>query len=289
MTVGQVKIEKKINQWLKIESIYSSIISARLIDLKIKFNYEVEKMKQDVIIEEYNEEPIMPIEEELKHGEFKSPIKQVDKQILATDEFVKMSRYINTIFAYYNIPSQLLGISLILAQRMEFKTNIVYLLKSDKVEIGNMLGLKIRTRKNGQPDTNTVDKLIAECKKYDIIRATDTRGRYVVNAFLFSTGTMVETRKLQAAFDFDSDTVTTGAKQRNRITGKAVNKLVISKRESKQVPGQQTIFDAQYLGDKQQNQKLARTRSKGKVQNAFNRIEQHDYDFESIEKSILEE
>ena len=163
-------------------------------------------------------------------------------KIEPTDEFIKVSKYLNTIFAYNNIPLNLVGISLIFAQRMEFKTNIIYLLKSDKIEIGDMLGLRRRLKKDGNTvDTNTVDKLINDCKKYDIIRPTDTRGKFVVNSFLFSTGSIVDTRNLQAHFDFDSNTFAASAVQKNLITGAVVKKSVVNKDKLKQIPGQMSF------------------------------------------------
>lgn len=163
-------------------------------------------------------------------------------KIEPTDEFIKVSKYLNTIFAYNNIPLNLVGISLIFAQRMEFKTNIIYLLKSDKIEIGDMLGLRRRLKKDGKTvDTNTVDKLINDCKKYDIIRPTDTRGKFVVNSFLFSTGSIVDTRNLQAHFDFDSNTFAASAVQKNLITGAVVKKSVVNKDKLKQIPGQMSF------------------------------------------------
>lgn len=170
--------------------------------------------------------------------------KIVKKQVEPTDEFVKVSRYLNTIFAFNGIPLSLVGISLLLAQRMEWKTNIVYLLKQDKIEIAEALGYRIRYRKNGQADTNTVDKLIADCKKYDIIRPTETRGRFEVNAFLFSTGDLTTTRNLQAHFDFEDGSSIAIADQKNLITGETVRKSVIDRktkkaeRLKKQIPGQ---------------------------------------------------
>ena len=41
--------------------------------------------------------------------------------IEVTDEFFKVSKYLNTIFAYNNIPLSLVPISLLFAQRMQFK------------------------------------------------------------------------------------------------------------------------------------------------------------------------
>lgn len=83
-----------------------------------------------------------------------------------------------------------------------------------------------------------VKTLITECKKYDIIRPTNTRGKFVVNSFLFSTGSLVETRHLQAHFDLDSDAYIAQADQRNLITGETVRKTVLNKEKLNQIPGQ---------------------------------------------------
>ena len=167
-------------------------------------------------------------------GELTSSIKRKIKKSHTepTDEFIKVSKYLNTIFAYNNIPLALVGISLILAQRMEFKTNIVYLLKSDKKEIAQMLGVS----------EERVKTLLRDCKKYDIIRPTDTRGKYAVNAYLFSTGSAVETRNLQAHFDFDNDTFGVRADHKNMITGETVRKSVTNKK-LQQIPGQMELTD----------------------------------------------
>lgn len=149
-----------------------------------------------------------------------------------TDEFIKVSKYLNTIFAYNSIPLNLVGISLLLAQRMEFKTNIVYLLKSDKKEMAEMLGIS----------EERVKSLLSDCKKFDILRPTDCRGKFAVNAYLFSTGNTVETRNLQAYFDFESNTYGVRADHKNLITGETVRKSVTNKK-NKQVPGQLTFED----------------------------------------------
>lgn len=150
--------------------------------------------------------------------------------LVPTDEFVKVSKYLNVIFSYNSIPLNLVPISLIFAQRMEFKTNLLYLLKADKQEIAEMLGVK----------TNTVEKLISQCKDYQILKPAGSRGRYEVNGFLFSTGSVAETRALQAHFDFDSDTVVATAEQKSAVTGESVRKAIMNKEKS-YIPGQMRI------------------------------------------------
>jgi len=158
-------------------------------------------------------------------------------KIEPTDEFIKVSRYLNTIFSYNNIPLNLVPISLLIAQEMEFKTNRIYLLKPLKEEFALMLNISL----------DRVNKLIKECQKYNIIRPI-ARGIYEVNSYLYSTGSVIETRKLQAHFDFDSGSFMTQAEQKNLITGKVVRKAVMNKKEkSSQIPGQISMFE----GDKE--------------------------------------
>lgn len=139
-----------------------------------------------------------------------------------TDEFIKVSKYLNTIFAYNNIPLNLVPISLLIAQEMEFKTNRIYLLKPRKEEYAEMLGISL----------DRVNKLIKECQKYNIIRQV-ARATYEVNGYLYSTGNIAETRELQAHFDFDNDIFVTSATQTNLITGQTVRKAVINKQDKK--------------------------------------------------------
>lgn len=151
------------------------------------------------------------------------------------DEFIKVSKYLNVIFAYNNIPLTLVPISLLFAQRMIFKTNELYLLKADKEEIAKMLGIS----------PERVKHLIADCKKYDIIRGIKgSRGKFVVNSFLFSTGNIAETRNLQAKFDFDNDRFIAQADQKSKITGDVIRKTIVNYQEGKkQIPGQMSFDD----------------------------------------------
>lgn len=169
-------------------------------------------------------------------GEIKRQTKRTVKKspkLEPTDEFVKVSKYLNVIFAYNNIPLSLVPISLLLAQKMEFKTNVVTLLKDDKEEIAEMLGLSLKR----------VNDLISMCKQYDIIRPY-SRGKYAVNGFLFSTGNAAETKSLQAHFDFWSDSYMATAEQKNLITGQIVKKAVYNKsKEKMQIPGQMSLED----------------------------------------------
>ena len=172
-------------------------------------------------------------------GEVRASTKRAVKKskIEPTDEFIKVSRYLSLIFTYNNIPLKLVPISMMIAEEMEFKTNIVYLLKPIKERFAMMLDISL----------DRVNKLIQECEKYNIIRRQD-RGIYEVNSFLFSTGSIVETRELQAHFDIQNDTFIAKGIQTNLITGTTVKKAVANKRD-KQIDGQLSMsFDKNGVG-----------------------------------------
>ena len=171
-------------------------------------------------------------------GVIQSSMKRTVKKnkIEPTDEFIKVSKYLNTIFAYNNIPLNLVPISLLIAQEMEFKTNRIYLLKPIKEEFAQMLDISL----------DRVNKLIRDCEKYNIIPRIAT-GMYEVNSFLYSTGSIIETRELQAHFDFDQNTYSASAKQKNLITGITVKKAVMNKK-NKQIPGQMSMFGVEDKG-----------------------------------------
>lgn len=187
-------------------------------------------MSQTTILEEVTEHF------DVQTGEiFQNTKHRIKKsKIEPTDEFIKVSKYLNTIFAFNGIPLNLVPISLLFAQYMEFKTNKIYLLKPTKEEFAQMLDISL----------DRVNKLIKECQSYDIIRPV-SRGIYEVNSFLYSTGNIAETRDLQAHFDFDKNAFITTATQKNKITGVIVRKAVATKKNST-YPGQMTLGDFGY-------------------------------------------
>lgn len=190
-------------------------------------------------------------------------------KIEPTDEFIKVSRYLSVIFSYNDIPLSLVPISMMIAEEMEFKTNIVYLLKPIKERFSEMLDIKL----------DRVNKLIQDCEKYNIIRR-QARGIYEVNSFLFSTGSIVETRELQAHFDFNKDAFIVRGEQKNLITGVTVKKAVANKKD-KQIEGQLSMFDLPQNEEK----------PKKKSQNKFNNFQNNQYTSEEmaeLERKLLD-
>jgi len=158
-------------------------------------------------------------------------------KIEPTDEFIKVSKYLSTIFAYNNIPLKLVPLCYLIAERMEWKTNLIYLLKPVKQELADMMGYK---------SIGAIENDITKLKKYGIIKPLANSGRsgmYEVNSYLFSTGSITETRELQAHFDFDKDLFITSANQKNLLTGESIRKAVRNKKDKSLMEGQLTLED----------------------------------------------
>lgn len=217
-------------------------------------------MGQTSIIETVTED-VFNAEDGVVTSSTKRAVKK--SKIEPTDEFIKVSKYLNTIFAYNNIPLKLVPISLLIAQEMEFKTNRIYLIKATKEEFAKMLDLSLER----------INKLLQECTKYNIIRPI-ARSLYEVNSFLFSTGSLIETRELQAHFDFQKDTFIANGIQTNTINGVTVRKAVANKKD-KQIPGQMSLD-------------FGKEKPKQKKLNTFNNFEQHEYDYNELEKILLD-
>lgn len=224
-------------------------------------------MGQTTIIETVTED-LFTAEDGVISSSTKRAVKK--SKIEPTDEFIKVSKYLNVIFAYNNIPLKLVPISLLIAQEMEFKTNQIYLLIERKKEFAKMLDMSLVR----------VNALIGECEKYNIIRR-QSRGVYEVNSFLFSTGSIVETRQLQAHFDFQNDVFIAKGVQTNTINGVTVRKAVANKKtkNDKQIPGQMSMFDK----DKSEDRENPKT-----SKNQFNNFPQNSYDFEELERQLLD-
>lgn len=225
------------------------------------------RMGQTTIIETVTED-VFNAEDGVISASTKRAVKK--SKIEPTDEFIKVSKYLNVIFAYNNIPLKLVPISLLIAQEMEFKTNQIYLLIERKKEFAKMLDMSLVR----------VNALIGECEKYNIIRR-QSRGVYEVNSFLFSTGSIIETRELQAHFDFQNDVFIAKGVQTNAINGVTVRKAVANKKtkNDKQIPGQMSMFD-------KENPEKGKTPAK--AASKFNNFPQNTYDFDEFEKQMLD-
>ena len=181
---------------------------------------------------------------ELTHSSYKIFKSKLQKK----DQYIKVSKYLNVIFAFFKIPLNLVPFSLLVAQYMDFKTNTVYLLKDTKIEMMQMLGMTLKKRKKDGVETevystSSIDRLIKQCVDYNILKRTNTKGRYEVNSYLFSTGTLAETKELQAHFDFNNDTALTYIEQSNKMTGETIEKAILN---SNKVKGHQYTID-EYL------------------------------------------
>lgn len=123
------------------------------------------------------------IREVITHRQKKSRIDQ-------TDEYVKVSRALLVIFARYDIPLSTLPALLVLAQRMDYKTNCFAWLKPDKTAVAAILGVDPRRAK----------AIVSDLCKRGVVRQI-CPGRYQICPYIVSCGTVAETRDLQHEWD----------------------------------------------------------------------------------------
>ncbi len=97
---------------------------------------------------------------------------------------------------------------------------MVYLMKPKKELICKMLNISM----------DRVNKLLIECRKYDIIRPI-SRGIYEVNPYLYSTGSIGETRNLQAQFDFENERYIVRGDSKCKLNGEIIRKTVKNRKE----------------------------------------------------------
>ena len=88
-----------------------------------------------------------------------------------------------------------------------------------------------------------LDQVIAELKKYDILRKLQN-GVYSVNPYIVARGSWTDIRKLQMHFDFMNGEMIAVADVKDTITGQEVQKAI--KNTKGQIPGQLSLFDDQY-------------------------------------------
>jgi hypothetical protein len=151
------------------------------------------------------------------------------------EPYIKVYKYLNTLFGFRGIPSRLTPYIIEFGRHMgnpEEEQEIEFT-KRTKLRICETMGVKI----------DRLNKIIAECVKYDLLRKTEDRGRYTVNPYIISQGDNVEITKLQAHFDFMAENVIVGAEQDNLITGTTVKKAItIERKGKKELKGQINLF-----------------------------------------------
>lgn len=154
------------------------------------------------------------------------------------DDYIKVYKYTNTVFAYKDIPLTLVPAVLEISKYMSYAETgqRVAFNKLMREEICETLGISI----------NRLNQIVKELRSADVLRSTGARGVYAVNPFIVGAGHATKINELRAKFDFDAEEMRVEKSETNLITGKVVLEAVteMKKNKQKQIPGQMSIIDA---------------------------------------------
>lgn len=147
------------------------------------------------------------------------------------DAYIRVYKYMNTVFAFNNIPTSLTPYIIEFGRYMSNPEDdqIISFNKLIKDRICAVMNVKY----------DRLNQIIKECVKYDILRKTKYRGSYAVNPYIISSGDSTRVHELRAKFDFVSGDMNVGAVQENCITGITVKKAITNSK--KQIPGQMAL------------------------------------------------
>lgn len=161
------------------------------------------------------------------------------------DDYIKVYRYLNTVFAFKEIEKKLIPTLMEICNYMTFadKGQEVVLLKPMKEKMSEALGIGIKE----------IEKHIKLLKKADVLRPIINpennkpyRSTFAVNPFIVGRGKWSDIKELRAQFDYNSGLMTTQSIVTDRITGDTMAKITQEvKKNQKQIPGQMTLFDSQ--------------------------------------------
>lgn len=158
------------------------------------------------------------------------------KKIENEPDYIKVYKYVNTLFAFKGINQNLTPFIIEIANHMNYASNgqIVTLNKTVKDIIA----------KNLSVSPKRVDQVIRELRDCDILRKIQN-GVYSVNPYICARGNWQDIRKLQAAYDFSSGQMTAIAETKDLITGQDIKKLITNskKNNEQQVDGQLSLND----------------------------------------------
>lgn len=193
-----------------------------------KFTYE--KVIEDIKIADTGEE--------LEH-EVTAEIRQIsNKQASNEPDYIKLYKYVNTLFAFKGIKTSLTPFIIEISNHMTYAKDgqIVNLNRVTKTTIAENLNVTIKR----------IDQVIAELRKCDILRKIQN-GVYSVNPYIVARGSWADIRELQMHFDYKTGEMTTIADMTDKITGQEVRKAITN--STRQIKGQLSLFDNETLGD----------------------------------------
>lgn len=161
------------------------------------------------------------------------------------EDYIKVYRYLNTVFAFKGIERKLIPTLMEICNYMTFadKGQEVVLIKPVKEKMSGALGIGIKE----------IEKHIKLLKKADVLRTITNpvnnkpyRSTFAVNPFIVGRGKWSDIKELRAQFDYDSGLITAQSIVVDKITGETIAKVTQEvKKNQKQIPGQMTLFDGQ--------------------------------------------
>ena len=159
------------------------------------------------------------------------------------EDYIKVYRYLNTVFAFKGINQAYIPCLMEISNYMSFadKGQQVILNGQIKKQIASALGISVKR----------VNDIITGLKKSDVLRPVidkDTgkpvNTMYAVNPFIIGRGKWTDIKELRAQFDYDSGLMITQSITKDKITGETMALITKEvKKGQKQIPGQLTLDD----------------------------------------------
>jgi hypothetical protein len=159
------------------------------------------------------------------------------------EDYIKVYRYLNTVFAFKNINQAYIPCLMEIANYMSFadKGQEVILNERYRQLIAEALNVSVKR----------VNDIITGLKKADVLRPITNpetgkpfRSTFAVNPFIIGRGKWSDIKELRAQFDYNSGLMVTQSVVQDRITGETMAKITQErKKDSKQIPGQMSLFD----------------------------------------------
>lgn len=191
----------------------------------------------------------------------------INKKIPNEPDYIKVYKYVNTLFAFKGIKQTLTPFIIEISNHMTYarEGQIVNLNRTTKAMIASNLGVSEKR----------INQVITELKSYDILRKIQN-GVYSVNPYIVARGSWADVRKLQTHFDFMTGDMTTVANVKDTISGQEIRKAITNSKN--QIPGQISLFD--------NNEELLPAVPKNKV--TFNNYPQTGYIDSDLEEKLLD-
>ncbi len=191
----------------------------------------------------------------------------INKKIPNEPDYIKVYKYVNTLFAFKGIKQTLTPFIIEISNHMTYakEGQIVNLNRTTKAMIASNLGVSEKR----------INQVITELKSYDILRKIQN-GVYSVNPYIVARGSWADVRKLQTHFDFMTGDMTTVANVKDTISGQEIRKAITNSKN--QIPGQISMFD--------NNEELLPAVPKNKA--TFNNYPQTGYIDSELEEKLLD-